>query len=141
MRWVGVALTAAGMLLLSGCAARGTDPPADPIAAARALSDAPDAVRSGDGSCGELVLGQGEELPPDAVACLMRATSTAELAWATPTTEGDPIVSFAQVSSAFDGAHIYRTSTFDDFGQDGWVAFACVDRHDLGAADDCAALH
>jgi hypothetical protein len=140
MRRVGVVPIAAGLLLLSGCTAQYTTPPEDPIAAARALPDAPAAVQNGDGSCGELELGEGEDLPASAVACVMNAPGSAELAWSTPTTEGDPIVSFAQVSADFDGVHIYRTSAFDNFGAEGWAASACVDRHDLGAADECVEL-
>ncbi|NQX25847.1 hypothetical protein HQQ81_00590 [Microbacteriaceae bacterium VKM Ac-2854] len=142
MRRVGVALLAAGTMLLSGCANERSDPPADPIAAARALPDAAGSVRTGEASCGEFVLDQGEEIPAEAVDCLASAEGVAEIAWSTPTTEGDPIVSFAQVAPWQPGVYLYRTTAFDDFGGDGysWTMFSCTDRRDLGAAGECEQL-
>ncbi|NQX12472.1 hypothetical protein HQQ80_12600 [Microbacteriaceae bacterium VKM Ac-2855] len=135
-------LAACAALLLGGCAAGYTAPPKDPIAAARALPDASGTVSVGDASCGEFELDQGEEVPAEAVACLVEATGEAEIAWTTPTTEGDPIVNFAQVDDAFGGVYVYRTTAFDSYGGDGysWTMYRCADRSDLGAADDCEEL-
>lgn len=99
----GMVALVGGVSLLSACAQSYPSPRApdgDPIEAAQALSDAPDVVRASgpQESCGAFVLGQGETVPTDAVECLSAAVSSgepAELAWSLPTTEGDPIVSFA----------------------------------------------
>lgn len=107
-------------------------PDGNPIDAARALSDAPEVVREGNAatSCGEFVLGQGEELPSEAVACLTAATEKekAELAWSYPTTEGDPIVYFAYVASWNEGVGLSLTNEFDSYGGDyGWTSLSCPD--------------
>lgn len=108
-------------------------PAGDPIQAARELPDAPDAVRDGEAavSCGEFALGQGEELPTEAVQCLSRAAladEDAELAWTFPTTEGDPMVYFAFVGDGDDEVTVFTTNAFDSYGGDpGWTKNSCMD--------------
>ncbi|MUK02221.1 hypothetical protein GM708_09970 [Vibrio cholerae] len=107
-------------------------PDGDPIAAARALPDAPEVVQEGNAgtTCGEFVLDQGRALPAEAVACLTAAIEEeeAELAWSYPTTEGDPIVYFAYVSSWNEGVLLSMTNEFDSYGGEfGWTQQSCLD--------------
>lgn len=109
-------------------------PIGDPIHAARALSDAPAAVRDSPvaESCGEFILDQGESVPTDAVQCLSAAANAnqdAELAWTDPTTEGDPIVHFAFVTgNGTDDVVVYTTNEFDSYGGEfGWTKSSCSD--------------
>lgn len=108
-------------------------PDGDPIEAAAALPDAPDAVRNGDpeSSCGVFVLGQGEVVPADAVECLAAARAAndaAGLAWSFPTTEGDPIVQFAVVTADSDVVTVYTTNAFDSYGgEPQWTKSSCSD--------------
>ena len=119
----GMVALVGGVSLLSACAQSYAIPRApngDPIEAAQALSDAPDVVRASEAqeSCGAFVLGQGETVPTDAVECLSAAVSSgepAELAWSLPTTEGDPIVSFAFAGIGAEVA-VYTTNAFDSYG-------------------------
>ena len=122
--------------LVSGCVQSGPiarAPQGDPIAAARALSDAPDRVRTGDAkhSCGTFVLTQSEAVPTGAVRCLAVAASTgeaAELAWSAPTTEGHPIVTFAFVTPNTGEITVYSTNAFDSYGGDPrWTRTSCGD--------------
>lgn len=122
--------------LLSGCVQSspiGRAPAGDPIDAARALSDAPAPVRTSDAkeSCGAFVLPQGASLPSGAVECLKAAVSTrdaAVLAWSVPTSEGDPIVSFAFVAPGSGEVTVYSTNAFDSYGGDrGWTQSSCSD--------------
>lgn len=127
-------MTVAG--LLAGCVQSqpiGRAPAGDPIDAARALSDAPAPVRTSDArkSCGAFVLPQGKSLPSDAVECLNAAVSNRDadvLAWSVPTTEGDPIVSFAFVTPGSGEVTVYSTNAFDSYGGDrGWTRSSCSD--------------
>ncbi|MFI8631910.1 hypothetical protein ACIGEP_04850 [Microbacterium sp. NPDC077663] len=126
---VGVAVTA----LMGSCASYPIPraPDGDPILAARALSDAPDVVRAGDAerSCGAFVLGQGEELPQESLTCLVQAANAgqhAELSWSSPTTEGDPIVSFAFTAEGGD-VTVYETNAFDSYGGgQTWTQTSCA---------------
>ena len=136
-RTTGVLVLACGALVLTSCTRSvpgftNRAPDGDPIDAARALPDAPGVVRQGNAatSCGEFVLGQGEELPAEAVACLSAATEKEEagLAWSHPTTEGDPIVYFAYVASWNQGVGLSVTNEFDSYGGDhGWASLSCPD--------------
>ena len=131
------------VLAVAGCASAGpTAPTSDgdvhvhpagtpqtgTIAAARALDDAPDAVRA-RATCGELELGQGEELPAAAIACIdaaLEAQDAAVLAWSTPTTEGDPLVYFAVVEAGAASIALHSTTDFDRFGSPGWHVDRCA---------------
>lgn len=136
-RIVGVSVLACCALLLTSCVGSvqgftNRAPDGDPIDAARALPDAPGVVQEGNAeiSCGEFVLGQGEELPAEAIACLTAATEKeeAELVWGHPTTEGDPIVYFAYVASWNEGVGLVITNEFDSYGGDhGWTQLSCPD--------------
>ena len=103
-------------------------------------------MRDGDatGSCGQFALDQGEVLPDSALDCLADAAGTtpAELAWSFPTTEGDPIVSFAFVGPDFDGVRVFTTSEYDSFGGDGpnWTGISCPDARDVTGAGNCKQL-
>ena len=129
-----VALPVLALLtFLPACAQSGPisrAPDGDPIEAAKALSDAPDLVQASDpdGSCGAFVLGQADSVPTDAVECLSAAASngaSAELAWSFPTTEGDPIVSFAFTGDGAD-VTVYTTNAFDSYGGDPeWAQRTC----------------
>ena len=107
-------------------------PDGDPIDAARALTDAPDWVNDanpGD-SCGEFELGQDQSVPPGATECLDAAAlpgRNAELAWTTPTAEGDPIVWFAFAQPG-QGVVVLSTNEFDSHGGEFmWSDFHCPD--------------
>jgi hypothetical protein len=137
-RTIGACVFACTALLVTSCAGSWTGftdraPDGDPIDAARALSDASGVVQEGDAatSCGEFVLGQGEELPAKAVACLTAATAKkeAELAWSYPTSEGDPIVYFAYVASWNEVVGLSMTNEFDRHsgGDYGWTSLSCPD--------------
>jgi len=138
------------VLALAGCAS-GPAPapdPDDPIAAARELVDAGGVVKSGDATatCGEFVLPQGVELDPAALDCLADASAagaSAELAWAYPTTEGDPIVSFAFVRPGVEGVETYTTTAFDSYGGGAvgsWSGTLCPDPRDVYGEGDCRLL-
>lgn len=103
-------------------------PPAEPIVAARALGDAPDAVQA-EATCGELELDQGEVLPDAAIACIgeaLAAGGAAALAWSSPTVEGDPIVSFAVVEEGAARIAVHTTTDFDRYGAGGWTLARCA---------------
>lgn len=137
---------------LASCAQTTTNGPGgapdDPIAAARALENAGGMVRSGDATetCGEFAVQQGDELPRSALDCLadaFEAGASAELAWSAPTTEGDPIVSFAFVGPGIEGVEIFTTTAFDSYGGgvDGsWTGTLCPDPRDVSALGDCRPL-
>ncbi|GEL93458.1 hypothetical protein [Cellulomonas composti] len=75
------------------------------------------AVPEPTGTCGEIVLGQGEQVPATAWACLDAATGTgATLVVTFPTTEGDPIVTTYRVGPDVDGLEITTDATQDRFG-------------------------
>jgi hypothetical protein len=143
---LGFALT----LLTAGCASgpAAAPEPDDPIAAARELPDAGGVVKSGDATatCGEFVLPQGVELDPAALDCLADASAagaSAELAWAYPTTEGDPIVSFAFVGPGVEGVETYTTTAFDSYGggsAGSWSGTLCPDPRDVYGEGDCRLL-
>lgn len=107
----------------------GSAGPDDPIAASRLSSAAPDAFRDGlhRTSCGDITLGQGEQIPPVAVECIDATIglSDAELAVLSPTTEGDPIVTFYRTVPPADGIEIYTDATRDNFGPKTWTHQSC----------------
>jgi len=79
-------------------------------------------------SCGELRLGQGEEVPAEAWACVDAAFDTgAELAVEMPTTEGDPIVTYYRVGPDIDGLELFTDTTRDNFGPQTWSHEVCPD--------------
>jgi len=134
--------------LLSGCVQSypaGRAPAGDPIDAAQALSDAPGPVRSSDAekTCGAFVLTQGQTLPADAVDCLTAAVAnrdSAQLAWSVPTSEGDPIVSFAFVTPRSGEVTVYSTNAIDSYGGDaGWTQRSCSDPVIATSLAGCAA--
>ncbi|SMH50984.1 hypothetical protein SAMN06295885_3644 [Rathayibacter oskolensis] len=154
-RWR-LAVSASAVLVaasaLSGCVPGPSSraPEGDPIAAARALPNAGGVIKDGARSCGEFVLEQGEDVPEEARDCLVAASvagEPAELAWSTPTSEGDPIVSFATVGLG-RGIQVYTTDAFDRHSRiedptspgAGWSGYACDDPADLFGTGDCDPL-
>lgn len=84
-----VALTGALATLLSGCAQGPVTPAPTPTQfTERAVLP----------SCGEVELGQGDEIPAENITCLEDAADEgAELAVTRPTTEGDPVTEYYRV--------------------------------------------
>lgn len=83
------ALTGALVALLSGCA----QGPATPAPTPTQFTD-----RAVLPSCGEVELGQGDEIPAENLTCLQDAANEgAELAVTRPTTEGDPVTEYYRV--------------------------------------------
>lgn len=147
----GVLATTAGCTSGTAVSGPGTGgAPDDPIAAARQLDGVSGVVSEGDSSetCGEVRLDQGEPLPPEIGACLADRSAAGrpgEAAWTTPTTEGDPIVSFAVVGPDIDGVQIYSTSAFDAFGgsdsvRESWTVVQCADPGDVTMLGRCTEL-
>ncbi|WP_146079350.1 MULTISPECIES: hypothetical protein [unclassified Rathayibacter] len=154
-RLTAAAIAIAVLTVASGCSAVAPEPASkapngDPIVAARSLPDAGGVVAGSDASssCGEYVLEQGGDLPSEARACLATAAiagDEAELAWSTPTTEGDPIVSFAFVGGSIDGVDVYTTTAFDRHNGleettgvgASWSLLHCADPADLQGSGDC----
>lgn len=100
-----------------------------PVAASRLSSAAPAGVRDGlpRTSCGDITLGHGERIPAAAVECIDSAIgrSDAELAVLSPTTEGDPIVTFYRTVPPAGGIEIYTDATQDNFGPKTWTHQSC----------------
>ena len=100
-----------------------------PVAASRLSSAAPAGFRDGlpRTSCGDITLGQGERIPAAAVDCIDSAIgrSDAELAVLSPTTEGDPIVTFYRTVPLAGGIEIYTDATQDNFGPKTWTHQSC----------------
>jgi hypothetical protein len=130
-----LAVVAAGMLLLSGCAVNGTthsgyDYPfsVSIIEESRTSSSAPAEFRDRDPlpKCEDVSLEQGTQIPDDSVACVEKAgPEGAELGVVQPTTEGDPIVTFYRVGPGIDGIEIWDDATRDAFGG-GWHRAECA---------------
>jgi heat shock protein HslJ len=96
----------------------------------RWLDDAPAEVadQSGRTSCGEELLDQGEELSAEALDCFAAGLRTAgvELAFTTPTVEGDPIVYFVLGGADSDRISIWESSHWDNFGAGAWYHRTCA---------------
>ncbi|MCU0153246.1 hypothetical protein BIU95_06075 [Curtobacterium sp. MCBA15_007] len=132
-------ITAVGLVLvvlplLSGCSRQ----PADPIASARTLADAPDWVSTPTGTdCGEVELETDGALPAESLQCLTDASGAgdvASLAWVRRTTEGDPTPYFVQTDGA--GATVASTAAYDTYGQGGWHEYGCPDIAALPGCSD-----
>lgn len=123
-------LSLAFLPLLSACSST----PADPIAAARTLADAPGWVSAPTGTdCGDVDLTADRSLPDKALKCLSDARGAgheARLAWIERTTEGDPVPYFAKTEES--GLTVVSTSAYDSFGQGGWSENECAGIAALG---------
>ena len=87
-------------------------------------------------SCGSVILGQGEEIPADAAACLADAGADgAELALTRPTVEGDPVTEYYRVLPS-GGWEIYVDMTRDAFGG-GWWFNECPDAASIADLGQC----
>lgn len=135
IRSIGASAAIGVALVLTSCTTSAYPTPrapsGDPIQAARALPDAPGAIQGAvaAATCGQFALGQGEDVPAEAVACLDASAaggSEAELAWSRPTAEGDPIVYFAIAAPRNENVVLFRTNHFDSYGGSfGWTTQAC----------------
>ena len=83
-------------------------------------------ARSGLRSCGDVVLGQGDTIPVQAITCLSR--SDRELAVASPTVEGDLIVTFYRTSRGTKGIQVFADTTRDRYDPGGWSRTRCATR-------------
>ncbi|WP_336712355.1 hypothetical protein [Arthrobacter sp. USHLN218] len=119
-------LAAAAAMLLAGCQAT---PSPDVIDESRADSSAPDDFRNRAALplCPDVILDQGKQLGPEAIACLERgyAGNGAELAVASPTVEGDMVVRHVRVTRHGPSLQIYHDATRDKFGSGEWTAASC----------------
>ncbi len=126
---VGVVVAAVLAFLMFGSwmTPAGDPSPAGVIASSRASADAPAAFRDRATfvSCGDVVLEQGGQIPPAKIRCLAASpTQGRELAVASPTTEGDPIVRYYRTGPGVDGVDIFEDATRDRFGG-GWHHSLC----------------
>ncbi|QNE46386.1 hypothetical protein F1C58_05320 [Glaciihabitans sp. INWT7] len=105
---------AGAVLILAGCSIRSGPPPE--------FTD-----RSPLVSCGEIVLAQGDTVPPGAIRCMDEAAgkSGAELSISSPTTEGDAIISYFRVGPEIDGIDQFVDATRDSFGPRRWTYQHC----------------
>jgi hypothetical protein len=112
-----------------------------PVAASRLSSVAPAGFRDGlpRTSCGDITLGQGERIPAAAVECIDSAIgrSDAELAVLSPTTEGDPIVTFYRTVPPAGGIEIYTDATQDNFGPKTWAHQSCPTATSVTSLRNC----
>lgn len=99
-------------LLLAGCAVQPT-----PAAGPAPPPSIPE-VGQGTRDCGTLILGQGQEMPADAVKCVVEAVEArqaARLVVTFPTVEGDPVTTSYAV--AVDGrVEVTTDARADRFG-------------------------
>jgi len=141
-----MAAAAAGLALtLAGCGVVSAFPqpqslPGDLFTASRQSDAAPagfhdDVERT---SCGDVRLGQGELLPSDAASCMNAAigATNAELAVITPTTEGDPIVTFYRTSADSPGFELYVNGSYDRYGAGEWAHLTCPST-DISVLNGC----
>ena len=136
----GAAIAVAVLLSgLAGCAAPGIPGGEPPPAAGDVDGSAPAAFADRDAlpACTPVTLGQGEEIPADALACLEEAGAEgAELALTRPTTEGDPVTEYFRVLPA-GGWEIYTDMTRDAFGGGWWLA-VCPDAVSMTDLGECS---
>ena len=75
---------------------------------------------AGRTSCGEIVLGQGEQVPDSARECLEAAQGdNVELAFTVPTIEGDPMVYFVLGKPGEPTLELFHTAYWDRYGASG----------------------
>lgn len=78
-------------------------------------------------SCGDFVLDQTMEVPPEAWDCLAGGVDDgAEVTIVRPTTEGDPIITYYRVGPEIDGMEYFTDPTLDKFGADTWEHMLCA---------------
>ncbi len=82
-------------------------------------------------ACDPVRLGQGEDVPDDAWACLEDGLVVgAELEVTRPTTEGHPITTYSRVGPSIDGMEVFTDGTADAFGPGTWTHELCPDTVD-----------
>jgi len=118
-RWT---TTAVILLALTGCTSELTVYPPEPVAPSVPawFTDRP-SLRS----CGEIELGQGEQIPDDAIQCMRTATEGAELVVTSPTTEGDPVTTYYRVGPDIDGMDLIVDAREDAWGSGEWEQSTC----------------
>jgi hypothetical protein len=111
LRSVAALMLCGAALLTAGCAGG----PSEPVATPEQFLD-----REPLPSCGEVELGQGEEIPDENLTCLGDAAEEgAELSVTRPTTEGDPVTEYYRVLPG-DGWEAYIDGTEDRHGGQWW---------------------
>ncbi|ALG27745.1 hypothetical protein AOZ07_01180 [Glutamicibacter halophytocola] len=129
---VGLLLVVLAMLMLSGCAGAtpdGQPGPQDIFEKSRNSDRAPSAFHDDvqRESCGEITLAQGEQIPAEAIDCMDAATGerNAESAVLSPTTEGDPIITYYRTSADTSGIEMFSNGEYDKFGSRDWWHAMC----------------
>ena len=128
-----VALVSLVVLLASGCTTTHPAPEGSDVISADAPPEA-FSSRAPLESCGVVELGQGEQIPQQAIDC-MSASDAAELAVTSPTTEGDPIPRYYRVTDA--GLEIWTDSSLDTWSHGGWTHETCPDAVTIIQIGDC----
>jgi hypothetical protein len=148
----GLATVLIALLAVSGCASipgEQTHPeeqalPDDLFAAARQSEIAPEGFDEGPSRtpCGEVTLGQGEQLPTNAVDCIDAAIGSmdAELAVVSPTTEGDPIVTFYRTAAGAPGVEKFTDAEFDRYGPKTWTHENCPQTTTVISLQGCSEI-
>lgn len=141
--WRTLALATIAAIALAGCASSPASMPFgwpdDLVEVSQSSPDAPSVIRDGDPvhRCSVIVLEPGELAPSEAFDCLNERFETgAELVVVTPTTEGDPTVTYYRVGPGIDGVNIYSDMTSDRFGG-GWHIQHCPTTTDVKELSGC----
>lgn len=128
-----VALVSLVVVALSGCTTAAPTPESPDVIAVDAPPEA-FSTRAPLESCGIIELEQGESIPQQAIDC-MKETAAAELAVTSPTTEGDPIVTYYRVDAR--GLEIWTDSTRDQWSNSGWTLETCPDAMSIVEIGEC----
>lgn len=60
-----------------------------------------------------------------------------ELAVSSPTTEGDPIITFYRTSADASGVEMFSNGEYDKFGAGDWIQATCPATMTLAAREGC----
>ncbi|WP_172512013.1 hypothetical protein [Glutamicibacter mishrai] len=141
---LGLSLVAAALLILAGCAEATPDGQPDSkdlFEKSRHSDRAPSSFHDDvqRESCGEIDLSQGEQIPQEALACMDAAIGerNVELAVSSPTTEGDPIITFYRTSADASGVEMFSNGEYDKFGAGDWIQATCPATMALAAREGC----
>jgi len=128
----GLPLVAVALLMLSGCSdvvPNGQWGSQNIFEKSRKSDRAPAAFHDGvqRETCGEITLSPGEEIPSEAVDCMDSAVAkhNVELTVASPTTEGDPIITYYRTSADTSGIEMFSNGEYDKFGSRDWWHALC----------------
>ncbi|MGQ3382693.1 hypothetical protein [Glutamicibacter sp. TV12E] len=141
---VGLLLVAVALLMLSGCAGAtpgGHPGPQDIFEKSRNSDRAPSAFHDDvqRASCGEITLSPAEEIPSDVVECMDSAVAkrNVELTVASPTTEGDPIITYYRTSADTSGIEMFSNGEYDKLGSRDWWHAMCTKTMALLVLEGC----